>query len=93
MLAHDVISLVSIAFEIYIWLIVARVIISFFRFKQYHPVLRFIYDITEPVLGFFRRILPQTGAMDFSPLLSFIFVWLVGQLLISLLTYLFAVAR
>jgi YggT family protein len=93
MFSHDVISLISIILEVYIWLIVARVILSYFRFKKYHPVLRFIYDVTEPLLGFFRRLLPRTGAFDFSPLLAFLFVWIVGQLLIALLTYMFAVVR
>ncbi len=91
--SHDVISIVSIVFEIYIWLIVARVILSYFRFRTYHPVLRFIYDVTEPVLGFFRRLLPRTGAFDFSPLLAFFFVWVVGQLVIALLQYLFLAVR
>ena len=68
------ISIVSIVFEIYIWLIVARVLLSYVRFRTYHPVLRFIYEVTEPVLGFFRRLLPRTGAFDFSPLLAFLFV-------------------
>ncbi len=86
-ISHDVITVVSIAFEIYIWLIVARVILSYIRIRTYHPVLRFIYEVTEPVLGFFRRLLPRTGAYDFSPLLAFFFVWVVEQLVVALLTY------
>lgn len=92
-ISHYVISVVSIVFEIYIWLIVARVILSYIRIRTYHPVLRFIYEVTEPVLGFFRRLLPRTGAYDFSPILAFFFVWVVEQLVIALLTFLFAVVR
>lgn len=91
--SHYVISVVSVVFEIYIWLIVVRVILSYFRIRTYHPVPRFIYEATEPVLGFFRRLLPRTGAYDFSPILAFFFVWVVEQLVITLLTFLFAVVR
>ncbi len=91
--SHYVISVVSIVFEIYIWLIVVRVILSYFRIRTYHPVPRFIYEATEPVLVFFRRLLPRTGAYDFSPILAFFFVWVVEQLVITLLTFLFAVVR
>ena len=90
---HDLISLVSIIFEIYIWLIVARVVLSMVRFRTYHPVIRFIYEATEPLLRFFRRLLPRTGPLDFSPLLAFIAVWIAQQLVIALLTYLFMVGR
>jgi YggT family protein len=92
-ISRDVVSIVSIAFELYIWLIVARVVLSYVRIRTYHPVLRFIYDVTEPVLGFFRRLLPRTGAFDFAPLLAFLSVWVAGQLVIALLTFLFSVAR
>ena len=92
-ISHYVITVVSIIFEIYISLIVARVILSYMRFRTYHPVLRFIYEATEPLLGFFRRLLPRTGAFDFSPLLALLFVWIVEILVIALLTNLFLVVR
>jgi YggT family protein len=91
--SHNVIAVVAMVFEIYIWLIVARVILSYIRISTPHPVLRFIYEVTEPVLGFFRRLLPRTGAYDFSPMVAFLFVWVVEQLVIALLTFLFTIAR
>jgi YggT family protein len=91
--SHYVLSVVSMVFELYIWLIVARVVLSYIRIRTPHPVLRFIYEVTEPVLGFFRRILPRTGSYDFSPMVAFIFVWVVEQLLIALLTFLFTIVR
>jgi YggT family protein len=46
--AHFIVNFISVVIRIYIWLILARVIISFMRPRTYHPILRFIYDTTEP---------------------------------------------
>lgn len=89
---YILLNLISIAFEIYIWLIIARAILSFFRFRQYYPILRFIYEVTEPVLGFFRRIMPRTGAFDFSPLVAVLALGVARQLLITFLAFLFSLA-
>lgn len=89
---YFLVNLISIAFEIYIWLIVARVVLSFFKFRQYYPVLRFIYEATEPVLGFFRRIMPRTGVFDFSPLIAVLALEVARQLVFMLLRFLFSLA-
>jgi YggT family protein len=88
-----IIVVVEAIFEVYIWLIIARVVLSYVHIRTYHPVLRLIYEVTEPVLGYFRRLLPRTGTFDFSPILAFLLVWVVEQLVIALLTFLFTLAR
>lgn len=83
-------QLISLAITIYIWLIVARVIISFFQPRSYYPIIRFIYESTEPLLSLCRRILP--GPMmniDFSPFIAIIFLEILRVLLIQLLHFLF----
>ncbi|HHY40512.1 MAG TPA: YggT family protein [Syntrophaceticus sp.] len=80
-----IISVISLAIDIYFWLIVARVILSFIRPRTYHPIIRFIYEITEPLLSLCRRLLPVTVMnIDFSPLLAVIFLEVVKALLIAL---------
>lgn len=80
-----IISVISLAINIYFWLIVARVILSFIRPRTYHPIIRFIYEITEPLLSLCRRLLPGTVMnIDFSPLLAVILLEVVRVLLISL---------
>jgi YggT family protein len=57
----------------YIWILIARVIISFVNADPYNPLVRFVYNVTEPVLGRVREALPiQAGGFDFSPIV----VWL-----------------
>ncbi len=85
-----IIRLVSVAIDIYIWLIVARVILSFIRLRTYHPIIRFIYEMTEPLLGLCRRILPGTVMnLDFSPFIAIIILEIVRYFLISLLNSVF----
>ena len=47
--------------------VTARVLISWINPKFEGPVARFLYEMTEPLLSPIRRLLPQTGAMDLSP--------------------------
>lgn len=83
-LNYYLINVISLAVEVYIWLIVARVLLSFLRPRTYHPVFRFIYEITEPLLAPLRRILPPAMNIDFSPLVAIIILEIARTLLISL---------
>ncbi|MGI6550298.1 MAG: YggT family protein [Syntrophomonadales bacterium] len=73
-------DIVGLAFEVMMWLIVIRCILSFVRHNPYQPIIRFIYDITEPIMAPFRRLLPTAGGIDFSPIV----VWMVLMLLRNL---------
>ncbi|SMB94431.1 YggT family protein [Thermanaeromonas toyohensis ToBE] len=71
-------TVIKVALEILQWLIVARVLLSFIPHNPRHPVLIFIYDMTEPILGFFRRLLPATSLpLDFSPLVAILVIQLL----------------
>lgn len=63
-----VLTAVSVAFQVYTWLLIVRVFLSWIRHNPYNPVIRFIYEITEPYLSVFRRIIPPLGAVDLSPI-------------------------
>lgn len=61
-------GLINIVFSVYIWVILGRVIISWVNADPYNPIVRFLYEITEPPLRFIRRYLPIMGGFDFAPL-------------------------
>ena len=71
---------------IYMWIIIARAVISWVSPDPYNPIVRFLYSITDPVLLAIRRRLPLSfGGIDFSPIvviLAIIFLqkFLVGSL-------------
>lgn len=85
MLKYQLVGLVNIAFQVLVWLIIARCLLSFVRHNPYQPVIRFIYDVTEPIMKPFRRIIPPAGGLDFSPFIAVLAVELVRRLIIQLL--------
>ncbi|MCL6610813.1 MAG: YggT family protein [Peptococcaceae bacterium] len=78
-------NLVDIAFEVYMALMLARILLSWVRHNPYQPVIRFIYEITEPVLGIFRRIIPPIGMIDISPIAAFLVLELLKSLIIRII--------
>ncbi|MBO8158578.1 YggT family protein [Thermosyntropha sp.] len=77
-------DLIDIAFSVLAWLIIARCVLSFIRHNPYQPIIKFIYDVTEPVMAPFRRLLPPAGGIDFSPILAILAVYLVQRLVYDL---------
>ena len=60
----------------------ARVLLSWFpNIDHSNPLIRFIYDVTEPILRPIRQALPQTGMMDFSSMVVLIGIWVIMQVL------------
>lgn len=76
---------VDVAFDVYMLLIFARVLLSWFRPNPYQPVVRFIYDLTDPYLRFFRRFIPPVGMVDFSPLVALLVLQIVKGIVLRLL--------
>jgi YggT family protein len=50
-------------------------------------IQRFLYDVCEPYLRLFRRVLPATGAIDLSPMLALISLGVIDRLLIWVLDH------
>ncbi len=73
--------------EIYMWLIIARALISWVNPDPYNPIVRFLYNVTEPVLSYLRRRFPMVyGGLDLSPLavlavIIFLKVFLIGTMM------------
>ncbi len=77
-------ELVLIAFRIYEIIILARVIISWIQVDQYHPIVIWIYRLTEPVLDPIRRIIPfERIGIDLSPLVVLLLLGLLKRLLVQ----------
>ncbi|MBM4131958.1 YggT family protein [bacterium] len=66
--------------QVYTWIIVARVILSWVNPNPRNELLLWVIRLTEPVLGPLRRLIPIAG-LDLSPLLA----WLLIQLLMRLI--------
>ena len=79
---------VTVFISVYILLILVYIITSWIRLP-YSPWLnriqRFLYDVCEPYLRLFRRILPPLGPLDLSPIVAVFFLGLIRYALLVLL--------
>jgi len=68
--------IISGLLSLYILCIFMRVIFSWGMVSYRNRIMRFLFDVTEPMLGPLRRILPPLGRMDISPLVAILILWL-----------------
>jgi YggT family protein len=62
---------------IYKYILLASIIISWVNADPYNPLVSFIYRITDPLLKRIRRYMPDTGMLDFSPLVAFALIYVL----------------
>jgi len=83
---HQVVSLV---FQVYIFIVVARALVSWVGPDPYNPIVRFLYQATDPVLDRLRRLLPlQFGGVDLTPVALLLALYVVKDLLLNLIAQL-----
>jgi YggT family protein len=77
----------------FLWLaILARVILSWLpmagvRVDMYHPLIRWLYQITDPILDPIRRF-ATFGVMDFSPIVALFLLWIIQKVLMEIISQL-----
>jgi YggT family protein len=75
----NVVYVVLLVFEL---ALLARVLLSWFpNIDRSNPLVQLAFTITEPVLAPIRSLLPQTGMIDFSPLIVFLIISVLMQIL------------
>lgn len=62
----------------YMWIIIIRALISWVNPDPWNPIVRFLYQVTEPVLRPIRRLLPNS-AIDFSPLIVILVIMVLQR--------------
>jgi YggT family protein len=67
----------------YAWILLGRVVISYINADPNNPLIRFLYNVTEPVLERVRAKLPlSTGGFDFSPIVVWLAVMFLQRFLV-----------
>lgn len=86
-LVEAIVEILNLGLTIYMWIIVARAVLSWVNPDPYNPIVRFLYNATEPVLGWVRRYVPIVfGGLDLSPILVLlVIVFLQKFLVVSLM--------
>jgi len=69
---------------LYMWILIARIVISWVNADPYNPIVRAIISVTEPLLYRIRRTLPvYGGGIDFSPLVVFAAIYFLQAFLVQ----------
>lgn len=74
----------AILLQVYWLLIFVRVLMSWITVDRYNRIVDFIYTVTDFVLEPIRRIIPQAGMFDFSPIVALLLLSFIQQLLNTL---------
>jgi YggT family protein len=84
-----ILEVILIVLDLYVWLLIASAILSWLiafnvvntRNQFVAAVAEFLYRITEPVLAPIRRLMPNLGGLDISPIILILLIFLVQKLI------------
>jgi YggT family protein len=89
----SLIGLGSQVLDLLFFAILASIVLSWLAPQTKHPGAYLLHQLTEPVMAPVRRMLPNLGGLDFSPILVFIMINLVDMLVIQNLASNFGMPR
>jgi len=76
--------IIDIALTVYMWIIVIRAVLSWVNPDPYNPIVRFIHQVTEPVMAPIRRLIPLRGmGIDFSPIIILLLIIFLQSFLVK----------
>jgi YggT family protein len=79
-------QLIDFLLTAYMWIIIGRAVISWVNADPSNPIVRFLYDVTEPLLSRIRRLLPMNmGGIDFSPMILIMAIMFLQSFLVPTL--------
>jgi YggT family protein len=70
--------------DLYSFVVFGSVIISWIRLPPHNPIARILHQLTEPLLGPIRRVMPAMGNIDFSPMVLLLGLQVLKRLLFGL---------
>lgn len=84
LLGWSVIGCLALTVNLYFFAIIINIILSWVAPGTYHPAAVLLYQLTEPVMQPFRRIIPPMGGIDLSPIIVFLMISILQILLKSM---------
>lgn len=87
-LLQAIANVLDIALTLYMWIIIARAVLSWVSPDPFNPVVRFIHAATEPVLYPIRSKIPVSfGGIDFSPIIVFLGIIFLKNFVVNSMLY------
>ncbi len=75
-------QLVSLLINVFVFAVFARAILSWFDPGNHNPAASILYSLTEPLLNLCRKIIPDLGGLDLSPLAALVFLQLAKMMIL-----------
>ena len=83
-LLEAVAKILYMVFNLYMWIIIIRAVISWVSPDPHNPLVRILYQITEPVLSTVRRLIPLRGmGIDISPIIVIMIIYFLNTFLVQ----------
>ena len=85
-LINSIATLIDFILSAYMWIIIGRAIISWVNADPYNPIVRFLHEVTDPLLSRIRRYVPLVaGGIDFSPMVLILAIIFLQSFLVPTL--------
>ena len=80
---------------LYVWVLIINAVLSWLiafnvlntQNRFVYSVLEFTYKLTDPVLNYIRRFLPNLGSIDISPVILILLIYFVRDLITNIFGY------
>ncbi|WP_394559815.1 YggT family protein [Aquipseudomonas alcaligenes] len=83
LLVWAIISVTSLFLKIFFFAMIISVILSWVAHGSYNPGAQLVNQICEPLLAPFRKLLPNLGGLDISPIFAFMALHLIDRFVIG----------
>lgn len=90
-LLNSIATLIDFVLSAYMWIVIGRAVISWVNPDPYNPIVRFLREITDPVLDRIRRFIPLFGGgIDFTPVILILLLLFLRSFLVPTLHHMAA---
>ena len=80
-LVFFIFNIISIILTVYMWIIIIKALVSWVNPDPYNPIIRFLDDVTEPVLRKVRAVIPIGNiGIDLSPIIVIFAIYILQML-------------
>ncbi|HSX91081.1 MAG TPA: YggT family protein [Pseudomonas sp.] len=83
LLVWSIISVTSLFLKVFFFALIISVILSWVAPHSYNPAAQLVNQLCEPLLAPFRRLLPNLGGLDISPIFAFIAINLIDRFVLG----------
>ena len=78
-------KIVHLVFNLYIFIVIARVLLSWFPQYSHASWAKTLYNVTDPILIKMRRYIPTFGGLDLTPMILILVIYFLDDFLVKTL--------